>query len=89
VQTPGATLDVSGVFDFGSDLLDREPHNGSQTEFSGVTGAFGLDDHPLARTNATWQVSVDYSGVIPQCGTAHVVDDVPIEGATFNAVCFI
>lgn len=87
--SPGASLDVSGVTDVGQLLLARDPHNGSEQAFEGLTGVFGLDDHPNAQTNASWQVSVDYSRVIFECGTGHIVEDVPIGGAIVVATCFL
>jgi len=44
------------------------PGTGSETGFAGPTNGNGLKDVPLARTNATWTLSVTYTTVIPRCG---------------------
>ncbi len=89
-EAPSATLGVPEVGDFGNLNLIVGPGNGSEETFVGFTSVNGIDDHPNARTNANWTVTVDYTtSPVPQCGFAAQSHLVPVGGSEFKATCLL
>ena len=80
------TSPAPGVLDAGNANFSNGPGNGTQTAFSGVTGAFGIDDHPSALTNANWFLQTNYGPFAFGCPPDGRTVDVPLEGevATWN-----
>jgi hypothetical protein len=65
---PESDFPVGGVPNSGVMRQTLGPGTGNATDFAGPTNGNGLRDWPLARTNATWDLSVNYVPVIPRCG---------------------
>jgi hypothetical protein len=80
------TSPAPGVLDAGNLQFVNGAGNGTQTAFSGVTGAFGIDDHPDALTNANWFLQTNYGPFAFNCPPDGQVVNVPLEGevATWN-----
>ncbi len=77
VLTSGIVLQVQG------------PGSGTETFWSGhLTNAFGIDDHPNALTNATWNFSFDAStSPVPACGTGFLPNFFVPPSPTVTLVC--
>lgn len=85
VYAPGE-FPVPGVLDYGN---AAGPGNGGPTSFEGVTGSFGIDDHPSVAVNVDWTVTNNYATVIFQCGSTQTSGFVPVGGAIVKAVCYM
>ncbi len=85
VAAPGQ-FPVPGVLDYGN---AAGPGNGGPTSFEGVTGSFGIDDHPSVAVNVDWTVTNNFAVAIYQCGSTTTSGFVPTQGAIVTAVCYM
>jgi hypothetical protein len=82
-----ADIPVTNVLDFGNATSGGT--NNGQTAFEGVTGSFGIDDHPLAAVGTNWTVTFNYVAAIPDCGQKTISAFIPSAGGGFTAVCYV
>lgn len=80
-ETPTAGVGIPGVPDAGS--------ASNEDSFVGVTDGNGIDQHPTASTNVTWDVTADISAVIFSCPSASRTGYVPSDGAVFTFTCLL
>lgn len=78
IDMPSNNVGVAGVVDMGNAITDS---------FSGETDDLGIDDHPNAIVNQTWDVTADYTSQNFGCGIQEMEKFVPSTGAIFNFVC--
>ena len=83
---PNSGYPVPGVLDYGNASSGGD-NNGAQS-FEGVTGSYGIDDHTNVAVGTNWTVTVNYTPVQPQCGSAEYAAFVPDAGSTFLGVCY-
>lgn len=89
VVAPTSRFPVTGAADSGQMLVQFPGGTGSQTFFLGSTNLFGIDDHPNAITNASWQLTLDIGVVIPPCPPATRIRDVPVQGLIQEITCLL
>lgn len=86
VLVPGSEFPVAGDVNTGVEIFIIGPGTGTDSSFSGVTGANGVSDYPNARTNATWTVSLVSS---IGCLFGPATRNVPAQGGRFEFNCLV
>jgi len=81
------SVPVPNVLDYGT-AQSGGSNNGLQS-FEGVTGPYGIDDHPTAAVETSWAVTFDYSEAIDVCGSSEISDYVGSGGGVFTATCYV
>jgi len=86
-ENPSDQSPVDGVADSGQKLSQVGSGNGNMDTFEGYTqGPYGIDDHPLARDNANWQVTWNFATIFSPapCNVGQQTHFVPLGGAEFD-----
>ena len=78
-------IPVPGVIDDG--FAESGGSSGPQS-FEGLTGEYGVDDHPTVSVETNWTITFDYTPVIDECGSSEKTGYVDSNGAVFQATCF-
>jgi hypothetical protein len=68
--------------------LAVEPNTGNRGSFVGKTNEFGIDNHPEAVTNGTWEVCVGPTAS-PPCFEGCITQHVPAIGGVFQLFCVV
>jgi hypothetical protein len=92
MSVPPGAIPISEILNQGTIGFEQGPPSsvsGLDRDFIGETDKFGISDHPNARDNANWTVSVEYSFVLPGCGFAQSTFRIKPGGDTVFSVCYL